>query len=399
MTQSPKGYRFAVASAGFRKETRNDVALLVSEAPAVTAAVFTLNAFPSAPVQVAKARLAVRPEAQAVLINTGQANACTGDEGIRRCKATLEMAAALTGLSPESVLPGSTGVIGPHLMMDRWEKVMPVLGQALAAAPGTYGLEDFARAIMTTDAFPKFGDAEVELSGGRVRFAIMAKGAGMICPNMATMLCVVLCDVKVAAAVWQPMLQRAIATTFNRVTVDGDTSTNDTVYALANGCSGVEATSAEDLARLEETLTTLLGRTAYMLVQDGEGSSKVAHINVTGAATAADAELVARTVGHSQLVKTAIYGCDANWGRIIAAVGRSGATFNPAEVRLSLCGVEVFRNGCPVDDVDVDSLLLEPFKAHDITVDISMGSGSGAYTLLASDLGHEYVDCNAAYRS
>ena len=394
MTQCPQGYRFAVASAGFRKATRNDVALLVSDTPAVAAGTFTLNAFPAAPVLVAKKALAERPCARAVVINSGQANACTGDEGVRNCLATRELVGAAANIAPEDVLPASTGVIGPQMHMDLWRAVAPVLAERL----GTASPEDFAKAIMTTDAFHKIVYRSVQLSGGEVRFVAMAKGAGMICPTMATMLSVVLCDVGVDAASWQHLFREAVELTFNRVTVDGDTSTNDTVYGLANGASGVRAESAADLAALGEALTAVLGQIAYMLVQDGEGSTKVAHIAVTGAKTRADAEQVARTVGHSQLVKTALYGRDGNWGRIVAAVGRSGAAFDPMAVSVSLCGVNVFRDGQPTAD-DFDAQLVGPLAERDIHIQISLGDGPGAYTLLASDLGHEYVDCNAAYRS
>ena len=186
--------------------------------------------------------------------------------------------------------------------------------------------------------------------------------------------------------------------TFNRVTVDGDTSTNDTLYGLTNGASGVAVADGESVAALSAALVSVLGDLAYMLVQDGEGASKVARIHVTGARSDADAERVARTVGHSQLVKTALYGRDANWGRIVAAVGRSGAEFEPEDVRVSLCGVELFRNGQPTD-LDFDALLEEPLKRRDLPIDIILGAGPGSYTLLASDLGHEYVNVNADYRS
>lgn len=394
MSIAPQGFRFAVAAAGFRKENRPDLALLVSDVPAVAAGTFTQNRFPAAPVVVAKAMLAERPEARAVVINSGQANACTGDEGMRNCRLTLELVGRAAGLDPSAVLPASTGVIGAQLKMDLWEKAAPVL----AANLGQSTPEDFARAIMTTDAFPKLSHREVALPGGVVRLVGMAKGAGMICPNMATMLSVVLCDAEVEASLWQKLLREAVDQTFNRVTVDGDTSTNDTLYGLANGASGVAVADGESVAALSAALVSVLGDLAYMLVQDGEGASKVARIHVTGARSDADAERVARTVGHSQLVKTALYGRDANWGRIVAAVGRSGAEFEPEDVRVSLCGVELFRNGQPTD-LDFDALLEEPLKRRDLPIDIILGAGPGSYTLLASDLGHEYVNVNADYRS
>lgn len=394
MSIAPKGFRFATVQAGFRKENRADLALLVSDVPAVAAGTFTQNRFPAAPVLVGRERLQTRPVARAVLINSGQANACTGDEGVRRCRETLALAAKATGLEAEDILPASTGVIGPQLPLERWEKAVP----SLAASLGKATLEDFARAIMTTDAFPKFSHREVNLPAGTVRIAGVAKGAGMICPNMATMLAVVLCDAQIEATDWQTLLRETVAATFNRVTVDGDTSTNDTLYGLTNGCSGVAITDATSREQFRSALTDVLGEIAYMLVQDGEGASKVAAIHVFGAVSDADAEKVARTVGHSQLVKTALYGQDANWGRIVAAVGRSGADFNPQDVRVSLCGIELFRDGQPVER-DFDTLLAEPLKQRDLPIEIRLGSGPGEYRLLASDLTHDYVNCNADYRS
>lgn len=393
MIQAPKGFRFAVLNAGFRKAERNDVALVLSDTPATAAGVFTQAAFKAAPVLVGQELLAKKKTARAVLINSGQANACTGKLGLDNCRRTMELVAGAAKLSPEDVLPASTGVIGSQLKMELWETAAPKLVAALGGA----GPEDFAKAIMTTDSFPKCAGREVALSGGTVRLAGMAKGAGMICPNMATMLSVVLCDAAVEAEDWQAMFRRAVDLTFNRVSVDGDTSTNDTIYGLANGASGVKA-QGKDLALLAEALTGILGELSYMLVQDGEGATKVIHITVSGAASDADAEKVARTVGHSQLVKTAMYGKDANWGRIIAAVGRSEASFDPEDVRLTLFGVELFAKGQPTN-VDFDALLKEPLQGRDVDMHISLGSGPGGYTLLASDLTHEYVSVNADYRS
>lgn len=390
----PLGFSAGAAAAGFKKAGRDDLGLIVSDRPAVLAGLFTTNAFKAAPVQVCQQTLREYGTCRAVLANSGQANACTGDEGLENCLETRRMVAALTGLAPHEIMPMSTGVIGDQLKMDRWREAVPSLVESL----GSRDAEGFTRAFMTTDAFPKFASITVPLSGGTVRLTGMAKGAGMICPNMATMLSVVLCDAQVEASVWQKMLRDAVELTFNRVTVDGDTSTNDTLYGLANGASGVSASDDESLKALSAALTSVLGDLAYMLVKDGEGASKVARIHVAGAASDADAERVARTVGHSQLVKTALYGRDANWGRIVAAVGRSGADFNPDDVVVTLCGVELFRKGQPTD-LDFDALLEEPLKQRDLPIDIVLGSGSGSYTLLASDLGHEYVNVNADYRS
>ena len=389
----PHGFRLAVASAGFKTQGRNDLALAVSDSPAAAAGLFTTNLFKAAPVLAGQEMLRNSTRARAVVINTGQANACTGDQGLANCRETCELVGAAIDISANEVLPASTGVIGAQLKMDAWRAVMP----ALAADLGRASLEDFASAIMTTDSFPKYAGETLLLQGKTVTIVGVAKGAGMICPNMATMLSMVLCDAAVAPGDWQAMFSRSVATTFNRATVDGDTSTNDTLYGLANGASGATATGA-DLDILEAALTRILSALAYMLVKDGEGATKVMHIRVSGAETDADAEKAARTVAHSQLVKTAMYGKDANWGRIVAALGRSGVPFVPARVQVSLCGVELFKNEQPTD-LDFDALLKEPLEQRDLELDISLGNGPGMYVLLASDLTHEYVSINADYRS
>lgn len=390
----PKGFKAGAAAANFKKAGRDDLGLIVSDRPCVLAGMFTRNLFKAAPVLACQEILKTSGTARAVLANSGQANACTGEEGLDNCWATQNMVAEATGLEAQEILPISTGVVGAHLKMDLWRKAVPALAQSL----GSRDAEGFTRAFMTTDAFPKFAMREVTLSGGTVRLTVMAKGAGMICPNMATMLCVALTDAAVEREPWQAMFGRAVDKTFNRVSVDGDTSTNDTILGLANGASGVAARTEADLVLLEEALTAILGTVSHMLVMDGEGASKVIHISVSGARNDADAELVARSVGHSQLVKTAIYGGDANWGRIVTAVGYSGASFDPAKVGLHLCGVERFRLGRPVND-DQEGTLAELLKARDIAVDINLGDGPGSYTFQASDLGHEYVTLNSDYRS
>ena len=390
----PKGFRAGAAAASFKKAGRDDLGIIVSDTTAVLAGMFTQNLFKAAPVLVCQEILATRGTARAVLANSGQANACTGDEGLANCHATQAMVAGLTGLEANEILPLSTGVVGAHLKMELWLDAVPQLVRNI----GTRDAEGFTRAFMTTDAFPKFSMREVTLAGGTVRLTVMAKGAGMICPNMATMLCVALTDAKVEREPWQAMFGRAVEKTFNRVSVDGDTSTNDTILGLANGASGVVAQSEADLALLEEALTDILGTVSHMLVMDGEGASKVIHITVTGAASDDEARTVARSVGHSQLVKTAIYGGDANWGRIVTAVGYSGAKFDPAKVSMKLCGIERFCLGCPVNE-DKEDALAELLKAKDVQVEIDLGGGTGCYNFQASDLGHEYVTLNSDYRS
>lgn len=391
--KAPKGFRFAAIEANLKYTDRTDLALLVSDTPATAAGVFTTNAFKAAPVILAKQALKKTHYAQAILINAGNANACTGEEGLKNCQHTLDIVAAATGLSPSDILPASTGVIGMQFTMEAWNAAAKPLGEAL----GKHSAEDFAKAIMTTDTFPKCVSRTVDIDGSPVTLLAIAKGAGMICPNMATMLGVFLTDAAVPPQMWQTMFRKGVDTSFNAVTVDGDTSTNDCVIGLANGASGVTITH-KNCETMQNAVSAAMREIAYMLVQDGEGATKVMHITVDGAQTSHDAEQVARTVGHSSLVKTAMYGRDANWGRIVAAIGRSGVEIIPDVVSVSMCGIELFRNGQPTD-ADFDTLLAPFLENRDIHIAISLGKGEGQYTLLASDLTHEYISINAEYRS
>lgn len=389
----PQGFRFAVAQAGFKREGRFDLGVVAAKGPAACAAVFTTNKFKAAPVLVAMDAVAASGTARAVVANSGQANACTGDEGLANCRATLEMVAGNLGLAEAEILPMSTGIIGAQLKMDRWEAAM---GQ-LRDSYGKAGPLDFAKAIMTTDTFPKLAWAEVEGSDAVVLGC--CKGAGMISPNMATMLGVVLTDAAVDPAVWRDMLRQAVDESFNRVTVDGDTSTNDCVVGLASGLVGADVGSDGVAANaLYEALLEVCQNLAYMIVQDAEGGTKVMRITVAGAADDAQAELAVRAVGNSPLVKTALYGKDANWGRIAAALGRCGADFDPGDVTIAIGGMVIFEDGRPVD-LDIDALMAPVLARQDVDIDVTLGDGPGGSVLLASDLTHEYVSINADYRS
>ena len=392
----PKGFSFATASAAFKYTTgRDDLALIVSDSPAAAAGVFTQNLFQAAPVPVAKAQLAASGgHARAILVNAGQANACTGAAGIADCRETLSLVAKATDLSPEEILPASTGVIGARLKMDKWKAVVPTLAENLGQTPAMAA----AKAIMTTDSFPKIAWGTLTTDAGEVRVLGMAKGAGMIAPNMATMIGVLLCDAKVGSLWWQEAVAAAADRSFNSVTVDGDTSTNDCVLGLANGASEVVIDSAEGRQALLAVMAEVCQTLAAMLVQDAEGGTKVLRIKVTGAASPAEAELAARAVGNSPLVKTAFFGRDANWGRIVCAIGRSGAVFDPDDVAVRIGGVPVFENGMPVAD-DLDALLAPHMRRGEIPVDIELGGGPGRYLLLASDLTYDYIKINADYRT
>ncbi|MBF0480282.1 MAG: bifunctional glutamate N-acetyltransferase/amino-acid acetyltransferase ArgJ [Desulfovibrionaceae bacterium] len=390
----PEGFSFAVAAAGFKYQGRDDLALIVSDRPASAAGVFTRNLFQAAPVIVAAEALKASQTARALLINAGQANACTGRDGIVNCRETLKLAAKATGLKTGEILPASTGVIGPQLNMDAWKKALP----ELAANLGKSGPIETAKAIMTTDTFPKLAWGSVSLGKKQARILGMAKGAGMICPDMATLIGLVVTDAEVDPDWWREALASAVDQSFNSITVDGDTSTNDCVLALANGASGLSTQSKQGRLALAGALAEVCQALAFMIVQDAEGGTKILRVQVVGTEDNLQAEQAARAVGHSPLVKTAFFGEDANWGRIVAALGRSGAQFDPDKASLAIGGITVFARGVPAAG-DLDSLLAPIMRRKEIAVTVNLGEGPGEYVLLASDLTHEYVNINADYRS
>ena len=390
---TPKGYKYAAIEGNLKYSGRLDLALIVSDTPCVAAGTFTTNKFQAAPVVVAKELVENSTNVQGIMINAGSANACTGEEGLANCKRSLELVSSRLGLSSDAILPASTGVIGLQFDMEKWEAAAPVLVDAVGKHTG----DDFANAIMTTDTFPKTASRSITVDGKTVTIAGMAKGAGMICPNMATMLGTVITDAQIDGALWKRIVKTAVDGSFNCVSVDGDTSTNDCVLALANSASEARITNATE-TEFQQAVTSLMRELSYQLVQDGEGATKVMQILVSGAKDNAEADMIARTVGHSPLVKTAIYGKDANWGRIVAAIGRSGADFEATDVQLTMCGIELFKNGQP-SDVDFDTLLKPYLEERDILIDIVVGNGEGKAELFASDLTHEYISINADYRS
>ncbi|WP_035243779.1 bifunctional glutamate N-acetyltransferase/amino-acid acetyltransferase ArgJ [Desulfonatronovibrio hydrogenovorans] len=390
----PRGFSLATARAGFKYQDRDDLALIMSTRPAVCAALFTTNRFQAAPVVVARENLESVHRVKGVLINAGQANACTGDKGMDNCRRTLEILAGLVGTDPQEILPASTGVIGDHLKMDLFEKSIPVLVQNLGLASGL----DAAGAIMTTDTFPKTSRTEVRLDQGIVRFWGMTKGAGMICPNMATMLGFILTDLDIDPESWSEIVSGVVDRTFNALTIDGDTSTNDCVFALAGGESNAAISGPGDRDLVIRALERVCQDLAYQIVRDAEGGTKVLNIEVRGAKDNVQARMAAEAVGNSPLVKTAMYGRDPNWGRIVAALGRSRAEFDPGDVRVSLAGVEIFARGRPTD-IDRDRVFEPLLKSPDIKISIDLGAGEGCFNLLASDLTEKYVQINAHYRT
>ncbi len=394
------GYRFAGVSCGLKGDGARDLALILSTRPATAAAVFTRNRFPAAPVLYGRRQRAAGTPLRAVMINSGNANACTGHQGEIDLMTTVEVLASVLGLSREEIFISSTGVIGEPFPVTAIIKGIEALEAAVAKddAASAAALEAAARAIMTTDQVPKITGTEILTSRGKVTITGLAKGAGMIHPDMATMLGYLLTDAELDREVWQAMLERVVQKSFNRITVDGDTSTNDTVLALANGVSGCCLETAGDLELFEAGLLEVARQLAYMIVKDGEGATKVATIAVAGAASVEGAEKIARAVANSALVKTAFFGQDANWGRIVAAIGYAGVEIDPARVNIDFDDVRVVSGGMrdPAYREEAGAAVL---RRPEFVVKIDLQAGEDDYSLLTSDLTHDYVSINADYRS
>jgi len=385
-----RGFVAGAVAAGVKHEgtTRLDIALIASTAEHCHAAgVFTTNEVIAAPCVVTKKHVA-RGHLRGIIVNSGNANACTGPQGERDSVAMANAAGELLHVDPHDVAVASTGVIGVPMPMDR-------IGPAIARiALSEAGWDDASRAIMTTDTKPKVAQRELTLAGGAVRIGGMAKGAGMIHPNMATMLAFVTTDAQIDGAALRPMLRSAAADSFNAISVDGDTSTNDTLLVLANGASGVRVGTLDGPAFLD-ALTAVCLDLARAIVADGEGVTKVFEVRVTGAASESDARLAARTVTTSNLVKTAIHGADPNWGRILAAAGRSGARVDAGKASIRIGGVAVFERGSPrpFDAAVVRAV----FERPDIAIELDLGLGDATTRAWGTDLSAEYVRINADY--
>lgn len=391
----PLGFRYAARAAGIKKAGRLDLALIVADRPAVCAGTFTLNRVVAAPVILSRERVA-SGRCQAVLVNSGNANACTGAQGLADARRCTALTAQALGIDEELVAVCSTGVIGVPLPMARFEEQTAPLAAELSAD----GAEAVSRAIMTTDAFAKTATRKVTVGGRECRLAGLAKGAGMIHPDMATMLAFVMTDASLDAALAGELLSRAVSRTFNRITVDRDTSTNDTVLLLASGAAGApglagdEAGCAAFAAALEEVLQEL----AKMIVRDGEGATRLVRVQVEGARSEADALTVARSIATSALVKTAFFGADANWGRIIAAAGYAGVELDQEKVAIRFDEVPMVANGLGLGAAQ-EALATAVLKQPEYTVTVDLGLGSGSAWYYTSDLGYEYVRINADYRS
>jgi glutamate N-acetyltransferase / amino-acid N-acetyltransferase len=392
---APKGFKAAGVKAGIKKSGKEDLALIYSTVPAAVAAMFTTNTMAAAPVVVSR-QVAAKGSAQAIVVNSGCANASTGEQGILDARAMAYITSSLLGLSVDEVLVASTGIIGPTLPMGKVADGIKLAAQELSET----GSDKAAQAIMTTDTFAKTCSHEFELDGVAVRIGGIAKGVGMIHPNMATALCFITTDAAVAPAMLNQALHEAVETSFHSITVDGDTSTNDMVCVLANGQAGnnniVDAAGAsygQFAAALKEVCVYL----AQQLVRDGEGATKFLTINVCGAASLGDAKAAAMAVAKSPLVKTAFFGEDPNWGRILGAVGYSGAKVVQDKVKLTLGGVLVVDKGVGVRNDG--KALQKVMAAKDIEVVIDLSVGDGAATVWTSDLSYEYVKINADYHT
>lgn len=395
---SAQGFKAAGNAVGLKK-VKKDMAIIVSEVPATAAGCFTSNIVKAAPVLWDMEQ--VNNKISGIVVNSGNANACTGQQGLKDAETTADCLASLIGCTKKNVLVCSTGVIGVNLNMEK------VLNGVKATYPLLSDTQESgalaSEAIMTTDTYAKTISAEVEIGGKKVTLGGMAKGSGMINPNMATMLCFITTDCAISKAMLDKALKECVADTFNMITVDGDTSTNDTVLVLANGLAGNEEINAEgaDYNIFKEALFAINKDLAVKCVDDGEGATKLMEVTVTGAASEDDARTIAMSVTSSNLFKAALFGEDANWGRVLCAMGYSGAKFNPMGVTIHFRSkggtIMLMDNGKPI--VFDEELASKILKEHKIYVDIALAEGECDATAWGCDLTYEYVKINGDYRS
>jgi len=392
---APRSFRAAGTSAGIKANGGLDLALLVSDAPAQAAAVFTTNLAVAAPVAVSREHLARSGGAiRAIVVNSGCANACTGDDGMQAARDMTSETARLVNCPAEQVLVASTGVIGVSLPMDKIRRGLPATFAALGSAADDGALA--ARAIMTTDPFPKESAAQIAIGGLDVRIGGMAKGSGMIEPMMATMLGFVTTDAAVPPALLDRALRAAVDDTFNAITVDGECSTNDCVMLVANGASGAAVDESSYPAFLAG-LTAVCRELALGIVRGGEGATKLVTVTVTGGATSAEARKAAKAIANSLLVKTAIHGGDPNWGRLIAVAGRAGVAFDLARAAVRIGPTVLFKDGRPYDEAAPEAAAY--LGGKELTVSVDLGAGRESSTVWTCDLSADYVRINAEYRT
>ncbi|WP_417583562.1 bifunctional glutamate N-acetyltransferase/amino-acid acetyltransferase ArgJ [Pelagibacterium sp.] len=390
------GVRFATAEAGIRYKGRTDVLLAVFDPGTIVAGVLTRSLCPSAAIDWCRQNLG-GGTARALVVNSGNANAFTGLKGIESVKLTADIAAGAVGCDPSEVFLASTGVIGEPLDATKFDGVLQNLSTQLAAEPWMGP----ARAIMTTDTFPKLAQATIEIDGITVSISGIAKGSGMIAPDMATMLSFVFTDAPIAADVLQALLARHNETSFNAITVDSDTSTSDTLLAFATGKAGIEPIASLDDPRAPafgEALNDVLFDLAMQVVRDGEGATKFVAVNVSGATSEVSAAKIARAIADSPLVKTAIAGQDANWGRIVMAVGKAGQPADRDKLTIAFGSHVLARNGQRAAEYSEDAVTAY-MKEEELSISVDIGLGLGNATVYTCDLTHGYIDINGSYRS
>ena len=394
----PAGFSFGATHCGI-KRSRLDLGILVSDVPASAAAVFTTNQIVAAPVIASREHLQkAHSQMRGVIVNSGNANCCTKEDGYPASVAMASKLAEELRIDHSQILVSSTGVIGAPLRVEKILAAVPHLVLARSADAGAF--EEFARSIMTTDTRPKWATAKCRISGKQVRLLACAKGSGMIQPNMATMLAFIATDAAISPSVLDRALRAAVEPTFNSITVDGDTSTNDTVAVLANGMSGapeIAKASGADYKSFCKALQSVCKSLALAIVEDGEGAERTIEIEVRGASSERAARQVARTIANSPLVKTAFAGADPNWGRVLAAAGRSGVKFDAARTNIWIAGVPVCRGGCehPFDERVAHQKMLAKY----VPVRVDLGSGKSSWRVWTCDFTIEYVHINSSYRT
>ncbi len=386
------GFRGGATACGIKKTGRPDLGLVVSDIPCVSDVVFTRNRVFAAPVAWGKA-LRSRAALRGIIVNSGNANACNA-EGLDAVRATSAVACGALGIPRDSLLVSSTGVIGVPLPLEKIVAALPRLCESLSPS----GIVPAGDAILTTDAYPKRGVRTLRVRGTTVTLGGIAKGAGMIAPNMGTMLAYVFTDAGVRAADLRRVFRDAVGLSFNRIVVDGDTSTNDTAAVFANGACGLPPLAGKDLAAFAVALRSLLLDLALMIVRDGEGATRVVRIAVNGARSDREAEKAARAVATSPLVKTAVYGADINWGRVIAAVGRAGIAVDQDRAEVSIAGRKVLRRGMRTDPA-AERRAAARIRDGAYGIEVALGLGRGSWHLYFSDLTHDYIRINAGYRT
>jgi len=396
---SPMGYGAATAACGLKESLNPDLALIVSEVDCAAAGLFTRNQFAAAPVIVDKETLQANASSiRAIIANAGNANAGTGAPGVSNAKEMQRATAEALSCRSDQILVLSTGVIGVQLSLEKVGLGIKAAAKQLSPHNGVAA----ARAIMTTDTFPKSTAIEVDLPGGTFTIGGMAKGAGMIHPNMATMLAVLTTDAVISSSRLQQLLKQAVGTSFNRISVDGDTSTNDTVLMLANGVTGVAVDGQSAESAFGNALTQVCTELAHMIVRDGEGATKFVEIQVGGCRDDREAHAIAQTIATSPLVKTAFAGSDPNWGRILAAAGRAGVIFDQGQTSLWVGGespleLQLVAAGTPTEFEESTAAAI--FARPEFVIRLTLGTGPGSATMWTTDLTHDYVSINADYRT